>query len=104
MYVDPITRVALTEYLYLTKILHLCRSYYQSFFGRIPIHYKVTLMYVDPITRRTHDYAIPIPRDNNPIHIIELDPDSDDQDCLILRPEPIKREPPMFTPSYMKTT
>ena len=43
--------------------------------------------------------------DNNPRNIIELDPDSDDQDFYILGPEPIKREPPpMFTPSQIKTT
>ena len=29
-------------------------------FDRIPIHYKDTLMYVDPITRQTYDYATPI--------------------------------------------
>ena len=36
-------------------------------------------------------------------NIIELDPDSDDQDFYILSPEPIKRKPPlMFTPSQIK--
>ena len=40
-----------------------------------------------------------------PKNIIELDPDSDDQDFYILGPEPIKRKPPlMFTPSQIKTT
>ena len=62
-------------------------------------------MYVDPITRQTYDYATPITCDNNPRNIIELDPDSDDQDFYILGPEPIKRKPPlMFTPSQIKTT
>ena len=43
--------------------------------------------------------------DNNPRNIIELDPDSDDQDFYILGPEPNKRKPPlMFTPSQIKTT
>ena len=37
-------------------------------------------MYVDPITRRTYNYATPIPCDNNPRNIIELDPDTDDLD------------------------
>ena len=38
------------------------------------------------------------------IHIIELDPDTKDQDFYILRPEPIKRKPPlMFTPNQIKT-
>ena len=62
-------------------------------------------MYVDPSTRQTYDYATPITCDNNPNNIIELDPDSDDQDFYILSPEPIKRKPPlMFTPSQIKTT
>ena len=79
---------------------HIC-------FDRIPIHihFKDTLMYVDPITRQTCDYATPITCDNNPRNIIELDPDSDNQDFYILGPEPIKRKPPlMFTPSKIKTT
>ena len=49
-------------------------------FDRIPIHFKDTLLYVDPITRQTYDYATPITCDNNPRKIIELDPDSDDLD------------------------
>ena len=74
-------------------------------FDRIPIHYKDTLMYVDPITRQTYDYATPIPCDNNPPNIKELDPDTDDQDVYILRPEHIKRKPPlMFTTNQIKTT
>ena len=60
-------------------------------------------MYVDPITRQTYDYATPITCDNNPRNIIELDPDSDDQDFYILGPEPIKRKPPlMFTLHKLK--
>ena len=74
-------------------------------FDRIPIYFKDTLMYVDPITRQTYDYATAITCDNNPRNIIELDPDSDDQDFYILGLEPIKRKPPlMFTPSQIKTT
>ena len=46
-------------------------------------------MYVDPITRKTCDYATPITCDNNPRNIIELDPDSDDQVFYILGPEAI---------------
>ena len=74
-------------------------------FDRIPIHFKDTLMYVDPITRQTYDYATPIACDNNPRNITELDPDSDDQAVYNLGPEPNKRKPPlMFTPSQIKTT
>ena len=61
-------------------------------------------MYVDPITRQTFDYATPIPCDNIPRNIIELDPDTDDQDFHIFRPELMKRKPPlMFTPNQIKT-
>ena len=57
-------------------------------------------MYVDPITRQTDDYATPIPCDNKQQNIIALDPDTDDQDFYILRPEPIKRKLSlMFTPN-----
>ena len=48
-------------------------------FDRIPIHFKDTLMYVDPITRQMYDCATPITGDNIPRNIFELDPDSDDQ-------------------------
>ena len=61
-------------------------------FDRRPIHFKDTLMYVDPITRQTYDYATPITCDNNPRNIIELDPDSDNRDFYILGPEHIKRK------------
>ena len=86
---------------------HLLSPLYKAdrCFDRIPIHFKDTLMYVDPIKRQTFDYATPITCDNNPRNIIELDPDSDDQDFYILGSEPIKRKPPlMFTPSQIKTT
>ena len=74
-------------------------------FDRIPIHFKDILLYVDPITRQTYDYATPITCDNIPRNVIELDADSDDQDFYILGPEPIKRKAPlMFTPSQIKTT
>ena len=74
-------------------------------FDRIPIHFEDTLMYVDPITRQTYDYATLITCDNNPRSIIELDPDSDDQGFYILGSEPVKRKPPlMLTPSQIKTT
>ena len=49
-------------------------------FDRIPIHFKDTLLYVDPITRQTYDYATPNACDNNSKNIIELDPDSEYHD------------------------
>ena len=72
-------------------------------FDRIPILFKDTLMYVDPNTRQTNDYATPIACDNNLRYIIEQDPDSDDLDFYILGPEP-QKPPLMFTPSQIKTT
>ena len=86
---------------------HFLSSLYKAdrCFDRIPIHFKDTLMHVDPITRQTYDYATPITCENNPRNIIELDPDSDDQDFYILGPETIKRKPPLiFTLSQIKTT
>ena len=41
-------------------------------FDRIPIHYRETIMFVDPITRQTFNYATPIECGNNPQNIIEL--------------------------------
>ena len=57
-------------------------------FDCISIPFKDTLMYVDPITRQTYDYATPIVCDKNRRNIIELDPDSDDQNFYIFGPEP----------------
>ena len=48
-------------------------------FDSIPKHFRDNLMQIDPITRQTYDYATPLACDNNPRNIIELDPDSDDQ-------------------------
>ena len=61
-------------------------------------------MYVDPITRQTYDYATLITCDNNPRNIIELDPDSNDQDFYILGPEPIKRKPPQIKTTIRPNT
>ena len=62
-------------------------------------------MSVDLITPRTYDYATPIPCDNNPRNKIELDLDSHNRDFYMVRPEPIKRKPPLiFTLSQMKIT
>ena len=44
-----------------------------------------------PITRQTYDYATPITYEINPRNIFELDPNSDDHDFYILRPEPMKK-------------
>ena len=49
-------------------------------------------MYVDPITSQTYEYATPIACNIFPKIITELDPDSDDQSCYILGPEPILKK------------
>ena len=74
-------------------------------FDRIPIHYRETIMYVDPITRQTFNYATPIECGNNPQINIESHPDADDGDFYVLTPDPLKKElPQMFTPTQIKTT
>ena len=73
-------------------------------FDRIPIHYRETIMYVDPITRQTFNYATPIECGNNPQIIIELDADTDDGDFYVLTPDPLRRETSqMFKPTQIKT-
>ena len=53
-------------------------------FDRIPIRFRDTLMYVDPNTRQTFNFATPIACDNITRNIIELDPESDDQNFTFL--------------------
>ena len=36
-----------------------------QYFYRVPIHFKDTLLYVDPITKQTYDYATSIACNNN---------------------------------------
>ena len=74
-------------------------------FDRIPIHCRETIIYVNLITRPTFNYATPIECGNNPLNIIELDPDTDDGDFYVLTTDPLKREAPqMFKPTQIKTT
>ena len=74
-------------------------------FDRIPIHYRETIMYVDPITRQTFNNATPIECGIIPQNIIELDPDTDDGDFYVLTPDPLKRgAPQLFKPTQIKTT
>ena len=74
-------------------------------FDRIPKHYKETIMYVDPITRQTFNYAAPIQCGNNPQNNFELDPDTDDGGFYVLKPDPLKREAPqMFKSTQIETT
>ena len=81
----------------------LCKA--DKCFDRIPIQYRETILYVDPITRQTFTYATPIECENNPQNITELDPNRDDGDFYVLTPDPLKREAPqMFKPTQIRTT
>ena len=69
------------------------------------MHYRETILYVDPIKRQTFNYATPIKCGNNPQNTIELDPDADDGDFYVLTPDPLQREAPqMFKPTQNNTT
>ena len=50
-------------------------------FDREPIHYRETIMYVDPITRQIFNYATPIECGNNPHR------DIDDGNFYVLTPD-----------------
>ena len=72
-------------------------------YDKIPIHYKDTIKFVDPITRQTFDYATPIPCENNPQIPIALDPDTDDY--YYLTPRPMKcKAPLLFEPQQIQTS
>ena len=43
-------------------------------YDKIPVNYLDTVMYVDPITRQSFEYANQIPCENNPQNVISLDP------------------------------
>ena len=46
-------------------------------YDKNPVSYLDTVVYVDPITRQTFNYANQIPCENNPQSVIALDPDTD---------------------------
>ena len=78
-----------------TAWLHECFIFFTPLFkadrcsDRIPIHFQDTFMSVDPITRQSYHYATTITCDNSPRNKSEFDPDLDDQNFYILKPEPM---------------
>ena len=46
-------------------------------YDKFPVNYLDTVMYVDPITRQTFEYANQIPCENIPQNVISLNPDTD---------------------------
>ena len=48
-----------------------------QWYDKLSVKYLDTVMYVDPITRQTFEYANQIPCENNPQNVISLDPDTD---------------------------
>ena len=51
-------------------------------FGRIPINYQETLMYLDPISKQTFKYSTPISCDNIPQNVMALNLDTDEHYVL----------------------
>ena len=71
-------------------------------YDKVPVNYLDTVMYVDPITHQTFEYANQIPCENNPQNVISLDPDTDQY--YVLTPQPIKKDPPLlFEPTQIQT-
>ena len=69
------------------------------------LQHRETIVYVDPITKQTFNYATAIECGNNPQNIIELDPDTYGGNFYVLTRDPLKREAPqMFKPTQIKTT
>ena len=61
-------------------------------------------MYVNLITRQSFDFSTPIPCEAIPRNIIVVDPGANNEDFSILRPEPMKRKPPLIiTPTHLKS-
>ena len=88
-----------------TVWLYDCPNFISPLYKADKCFDRETIMYVDPITRQTINYATPIECGNNPQKTIELDPDANDGDFYALTPDPLKREPPqMFKPTQIKTT
>ena len=82
---------------------HLSALYIaEQCYDKIPVNYLDTVMYVDPITRQTFEYANQIPCGNNPQNVISLDPDT--YQYYVLTPQPIKKDPPsLFEPTQVQT-
>ena len=71
-------------------------------YDKIPVKYLDTVMYVDPITRQTFEYANQIPCENKAQNVISLDPDTNQYYVLTL--QPIKKDPPLlFEPTQIQT-
>ena len=66
-----------------------------GFFNRIPIYYRDTLFYIDPLREAIFNHATPLYFvDNNPQHVLAWDSDKDRH--YLLTPKPIRRATPMF--------
>ena len=56
-----------------TNALYIAEQCYD----KLPVNYLDTVMYVDPITRQTFEYANQIPWESNPQNVFALDPETD---------------------------
>ena len=81
---------------------HLSLYIAEQCYDKITVNYLDTVMYVDPITRQTFEYAKQIPCENNPQNVVSLDPDTDQY--YVLTPQPIKKDPLLlFEPTQVQT-
>ena len=67
-------------------------------YDKIPVNYIGTVMYVDPITRQTIQYANQIPCKYNPQNVISLDPNTDRY--YVLTPQPNLKRPSSTVRTY----
>ena len=58
-------------------------------YDKVPVYYRDTVMYVDPISRQTFEYGNQIPYESNPQNVISLDPDTNQY--YVPTPNHIKR-------------
>ena len=56
-------------------------------FDRIPNYYQNTVLYIDPLTRKTFISATPVSCDNHPQNFIALDADTNEH--YVLTPKPV---------------
>ena len=70
-------------------------------YDKLTVTYLYSVMYVDPITLQTFEYAYQIPCEN-PQNFISLDPDTDQY--YALTPRPIKKDHTLlFEPTQVQT-
>ena len=75
------------------NFFYLCMKL-ETGFDPIPIYFKDTVMYIDPIPRQTFDFAVPRSCDKNLQNVIALDLENEEH--YVLTPKPVLRAIPML--------